>query len=492
MKINKVLLTTLICLSAAVANAQSPVSELSFYAKQAQTDNKKVLEAIQQHVSVWLQRNPTLPQADEGSFLNVDLLVRLGLKPQAQLATLKYMYEYPSGKYIDTARALLPNEGAKLESAKRQDYLKAGTQAPTSAAMPPAERLVAYLGRATTLNLRNSYSALMDDYQDFAIRYPFYENMDRIELMLGDLHRQNKNYQSAVMQYRKVYEIYPSSRYKAAALRMMGDIYAGELKNPSVAMDYYNKVLQDYPTSIEVGTTYFHMALLSESHRDYEGAAKYANSAAAAYLDADKKPEAYDALRLRAQVQEKRLKNYTAAIETLTHAAEIFKDDEAKYIEVEFEIARVNGAKLKDKHSELKAYQAIAAAYPRNARTAEALYKAGQINESFGKEAEAKTFYKRLIVTHPADAYAKRAQMRIDSIERAQRRELARAVVEGRATAVMNPVQPVPVNPGLAPKPVGDGPVQAVTLPAVAGEFEPVIAPEMLPEERALQMEIID
>ena len=76
-------------------------------------------------------------------------------------------------------------------------------------------------------------------------------NGDKVELWYGDLHRLNGNYLAAISQYKKAGELYPATPYKAASLRLIGDIYADNLKDTANATAYYTRVLREFPGSSE-------------------------------------------------------------------------------------------------------------------------------------------------------------------------------------------------------------------------------------------------
>ena len=111
------------------------------------------------------------------------------------------------------------------------------------------DRLNMFFTAANKLNLKGSNEHLLKDYALFFARFPGYENRDKIELLLGDSYRNNGDYFAALSKYDKVWKIYPSTKYKAASLRMKGDIYASELKNREKAMKVLKSRLYDYYNS---------------------------------------------------------------------------------------------------------------------------------------------------------------------------------------------------------------------------------------------------
>ena len=104
---------------------------------------------------------------------------------------------------------------------------------------------------------------------------------------------------------------------------MKGDIYASELKSPEEAKRHYKQVLNDFPNSVEIPTVYKHLALLEASEKDYTSATENAQKAYEGYIKDGQKQEAFAALMFKAEVEDKNLKNYNSAVDTLKVAAEL-------------------------------------------------------------------------------------------------------------------------------------------------------------------------
>ena len=403
-------------LIAGAAFAQSADAELGFYKQQAAGDDKKLLAAVADNLFCWSARNYALPAAPSALMLKADTEIRIKSFPAAAITLLRYKYEYPKSADKEALRAAFAQITQNIEKDKRDALDKLAAAAVNGA--PVEERLAAFLSEATKLDLKNTFAPLFAEYQNFFARFPAYGDKDRLELMLGDLYRQNKNYQAAIMQYQKVYEIYPSTKYKAASVRMSGDIYGGELKDYNKAMHYYETVLRDFPNSAERGITYNHMAILSENKKDYSGAVNYITSAADIYIKDNQAARAYAALLYKADLQENRLKDYAAAADTLKKTSEIFAKSQQKFVEVKLKAAAVYSKRLKDFYGQLAAYEAIIANYPAAPQTPQAMFDAAGIYEKLAKPQQAKALYQNLIVTHPAGELATRAQKRVDYIDK--------------------------------------------------------------------------
>ena len=421
----KFLFAVLILTFAGAAYAQSAGAELDFYKKEAQGADKKLLSAIADTLGYWAARNHALPITDDALFLKGDIEVRTKNYPAAAITLLRHKYEYPKSANQELAGLLLSTTIANIERAKKPALEKLAAQN-ISAAAPLESRLAAFLSDATNLDLKNNFAALFAEYQNFFARFPSYEDNDKLELMLGDLYRAAKNYQAAIMQYRKVYEIYPSTKYKAASLRMMGDIYGGELKDYAQAMHYYNMVLNDYPASAERGITYKHMAILSDNQKDYAGAVGYITSAAELFIKHGQAENAYEALRYKANLLEKRLKDYSAAADTLNKTAQLFATSQNKYIDTKLKAADIYGKRLKDQYSQIAAYEDIISNFPSAPAAAQAMFDAAVLYEKTNAPLKARDMYQKLIVEHPSDPLANRAQKNIESIDKRQAKEAAK------------------------------------------------------------------
>lgn len=398
--------------------AQNAVSEFTFYSKEKerQSDNIKLLETLDRHLGAWLDKNYALPEADDALVLRAETEVLTKQYPKAYITLLRHKYEFPNSANSTKAKDLLMQVLNKMPKAQKQTLQKAYEI--KSVPKNTEDRIAQFLSAATKLEIKGTYQPLNEQYESFFARFPVYDNKDKIELMIGDWERANKNYQAAIMQYKKVYDIYPSTKYKAASLRMLGDIYAGELKDYNQASYYYNNVLKNFPNSIEIATTYHHLAIMNENQKDYPSAVDNITKAAEVYLKNAQKDKAYGAYLYKAELQNKRLKNYAGAVDTLNQTAELFKTDANKFTDAKNQAAEIYSSKLKDKYGELAAYESITANYPDSALAPKAAYRSGEIYESLGQNDKAKEIYQKLIVKYPADAFATKAQKRLVRIEK--------------------------------------------------------------------------
>ena len=422
----KIVLFTL-CLCAFTALfAQSAEDELKFYKRiSASTEKRTFLNALEWDLNSWLNRNPDSDLAPDALITKAIVEYKARQSTPAYLTVLKYVYEFPDKK--------LPKDlvGRILEEfPSRQQADLAQALSPKNLPNTTEDRLNLYFTTANTLNLRNSLDYLLKEYASFFSRFPEYENKDKIELLLGDLYRNNGNYLAALSKYDKVWQIYPSTKYKAASLRMKGDIYASEIRDYKLAREYYKRVLKDFPNSVEVPTVYKHWALLEAENRNYATAVENAQNAYEGYLKDGQNVKAYGALMFKAEVQEKDLKNYNAAVETLKVAADTLKDKEDYFVEAKQREAYIQARNLRDPYAERSVMEEIAAAYPKTENGVQALYRVAELTESFGENETAKEKYNQVILNRPQSKMAVKAQKRIKALEKSAHKAAQKAEKE--------------------------------------------------------------
>ncbi|MBO4707919.1 MAG: tetratricopeptide repeat protein [Elusimicrobiaceae bacterium] len=410
----KLITLTLFLFCLAPLFAQSADTELEFYKSEINAADKKQLSSLEWDLNSWLERNYSLPSAADAMLYKAKVEYLNKQYAPAYLTLLKYVYEFPTKKMPkDLARQIV----VEFPTKQQTELMQALT--PGNLPQATEDRLNMFFTTANKLNLKDSNEHLLKDYSMFFTRFPGYENRDKIELLLGDSYRNDGNYLAALSKYDKVWKIYPSTKYKAASLRMKGDIYASELKDFEKAKDYYNKVLNDFPNSVEIPTVYKHLALLEADTKNYEVAMDEAQKAYEGYLKDGQKLEAYNALMLKAEVQEKNLKNYTAAVKTLKVAAELMPAEERYYVQAKQKEAQIQAKKLKDNYSERTVMEEIAAHFPTTENGVQALYRAAELAEKFGDAEKAKNQYKQVILNRPQSKAAVKAQKRITKIEKA-------------------------------------------------------------------------
>ena len=395
--------------------AQDPAEELAFYQKQAQNSTKPTQQVLVNNLQNWLEINPTSPQANRALILKANLERNLKEYPDALISLLKYKYEFGTTEKTNIQSVL--KDGAKDFPRGEQDAYNNLISAKIPQTELP-ERLDTFLTLATKANIKGTYEPLTKEYNAYFKRFKDYEDIDRLELMLGDLHRSNKNPYAALMQYEKVWEVYPNTKYKAASLRMQGDIYASELKDYERARNIYEKVLNDFPTSVERPTAYYHLALMEEGQKEYQEALDHLGYAAKLYQEQGNNNSLYDVLLFKAEIQEKRLKDFDGAVKTLKQTATLFKNKEEKYRETQFKLANLYHSRLKDSTLERKAYEDFLKTYPNSKHADKALFEAANLAKEDGEYDMAANYLEKLIVNNPDSDYAGKAQRQLNSLNK--------------------------------------------------------------------------
>lgn len=398
--------------------AQSADKELEFYKSEINIAGKKQLPSIEWDLNSWIERNYSLPSAADAMLQKAKVEYMAKKYTSAYLTLLKCAYEFPSKKVNqDFTNQVISEFPSKQQIELLQNL------APKNLPQATEDRLNMFFTAANKLNLKNANEHLLKDYAQFFARFPGYENKDKIELLLGDSYRNDGDYLAALSKYNKVWKIYPSTKYKAASIRMKGDIYASELKDYEKARNYYNQVLTDFPNSVEIPTVYKHLAMLEASMKNYESAVNNSQKAYEGYLKDGQKIEAYNALMFKAEVQEKNLKNYTSAVQTLKVAAELMPAQEQFYVEAKLKEAQIQSKKLKDNYAERDALEEIAVRFPRTENGVEALYRVAELTEKFGDSTKAKEKYNKVILSRPQSKVAIKAQKKINSLDKAAAKE---------------------------------------------------------------------
>lgn len=410
----KIITLTLFLFCLAPLFAQSAEKELEFYKNEIDTANKKQLPSLEWDLNSWLERNYSLPSAPEAMIQKARVEYLNKKYTSAYLTLLKYAYEFPTKKLpTDLASQIV----VEFPTGRHMELMQA--LAPKNLPQTTEDRLNMYFTTANKLNLKDSNKHLLKDYDLFFARFPAYENKDKIELLLGDSYRNDGNYFAALSKYDKVWKIYPSTKYKAASLRMKGDIYASELKDYEQARSFYNQVLNDFPNSVETSTVYKHLAFLEADEKNYESSVEKAQKAYEGYLKDGQKLEAYNALMFKAEIQEKNLVNYNAAVESLKTAADLMPAQEQYYVEAKQKEAKIQAKRLKDNYAERNVLEEIAVRFPNSESGVEALYRAAELTENFGEISKAKDKYSKVILNRPQSKIAIKAQKRINSIDKA-------------------------------------------------------------------------
>ena len=413
----KIIFSFLFIACAASAFAASAQEEFDFYKNQigalspANTrENRTYAQTLAENLGAWLVQNPTHASAPDALLMQARLYLRADQPGAAIVSLLQLRRLFPTVQ-ATTLEPLFAQAQQGLDANARATAAQLFAQnAPADE--PLLTRQTRVLQALSKLSGKTYYAAAQEAFASFFQQHPGYEKNDEVELYLGDLHRANGNYLAAILQYKKVGTLYPATPYKAAALRLTGDVYAGDLKDTAAATEFYSHVLRQFPTSSEIGTVYKHMAILDENNKQYESALINYDKAIERLATT---PAAFEAYTGKADVMEKN-KDYEGAYNTLLKTGNLFRTRPAQAAAAYDKAATVAKKRLRDNGRYAQALEQALLVSPKDDAAPERLYNLAQAYEQQGKTAQAAATYKKLILDFPNDKRVGRAQSRLDKL----------------------------------------------------------------------------
>ncbi len=411
------LLAVLCMLAIPVYAAEDEV--LSFYQRQAAAQGKNARQdrafaaALARDVAQWLESHENSAEAKTALLMQANYLLRAQQPARALTALYQVRFYFPSAQDIALLSGQIETVMENLNRSQKAQALKLLAVDTTELDSLQA-RKAALLTHLVQSNLQRIYQPVCELFEDFFTQYPSDKQLDKLILQYGDWHRQNGNFLAAVLEYKKVYELFPDTVYKAASLRLAADVYASDLKEYDTALSLYEQVLKQYPDSSETGTVYKHLALMQENRKEYASALAYYDKA---INTLGTQPSVYEAWQGKADVLAK-TKQYQAAYDSLVKGATVAESDEKTYVAMLNQAAGIAKKKLKNPALQTAALEKILSKYPQTHRAPEFLYEAASSYEKQGKSAQAIKLYKQLIIHYPTDKYASRAQGRLSKLEK--------------------------------------------------------------------------
>lgn len=407
-------------IAAPALQAADMSAALDFYKKQALTisadpgrEGRAFAKALADNLGTWALQNPGQAATADALLLQTRLYLRAEDNADALVTLLKLRKVFPSAD-TSALKALLPQAAEAVQSDSRNLVSQLFALPLPAEADTEADREAEALYALSKLPGRSLYAPAAQAFETFFAFHPKYEDGDKVELWYGDLHRVNGNYLAAISQYKKAGELYPKTPYKAASLRLIGDIYADNLKDTANATAYYTRVLREFPGSSETGVVYKHMAILDENNKQFDSA----------LINYDKSIEllgntaaSYESYRGKADVYVK-TKNYGEAYNTLLKTANVFGSDEEKCTFSLLEAANVAKKRMRDQAKYMQALEKALVAHPAGPRAPQIMFDLASAYEQQGKKTQAVEMYKRLIINHPTNKLASRAQGRLDRLQK--------------------------------------------------------------------------
>ena len=391
---------------------------LNFYQRQALMHgdgaraDRAFASALARETKLWAKQHPQDEELKEALLMQATFHLRAGNDAEALLALYQVRFYFPSSQDLTLLSSAVEQAMGNISRGQKGQALQ--ILAVNTENMPRQRQQAALLESLVKANLKDTYEPVNNLFDEFFVMYPDSKLTDKLTLLQGDWHRQNSNYNAAILAYKKVNELFPDTVYKAASLRMTADVYSGDLEDYETASSLYKQVLEQYPNSAETGVVYKHLAVMEENRKDYASAMAWYEKAISVL---DTRPEAYEAWMGKADVLQKN-KDYQGAYDALLKAAELFKDDENKYVAALTDAAELARRRLKKPSLRAGALEKILLVYPSSQHTPQVLYDLAYTYEQLGKDAQAEDAYKRLIINYPTDKYASRAQSRLSRLEK--------------------------------------------------------------------------
>lgn len=412
-----VFLLTLCAFCTPYLQAADAAATLEFYKKEtaafsAETnrETRAAAKALADGLNTWAAQNPDSPAAKDALLMQARLYLRALENGQAAVTLFKLRNLFPQTD-MNLLNPLMAEAVQTIQSDKRDTAIRLFAAAADDK-QDRAEREAQALYALSKLSGRALYAPGVNAFESFFTRYPAYAENDKVELWYGDFHRENGNYLAAISQYKKAAELYPNTPYKAASIRLVGDIYADNLKDTAAATAAYTRVLREFTGSSETGIVYKHMAILDENNKQYDGALINYDKAIE-LLGAT--PAAYEAYRGKADVYVK-TKNYEAAYDTLHKTAALFGSDESKSTSSLREASKIAKKHLRDHTKYTHSLEKALLAHPTGPNAPQLMFDLGQAYEQAGKNVQAVETYKKLIINYPTDKLSSRAQGRLNKL----------------------------------------------------------------------------
>lgn len=383
--------------------------EWGFLKNYGETADEDVIEVMLPQLSAWLKLYPDNEVSDKALLLKAKFNLKLGDHKAAILSLIRLMQEYPGSESLLEAEKLLSITADKKLSKKEKVVLLEIAKA--SQNPDKAQRLAFFIEEMAAKFGESFYEPLVAEFMEFFSRFPAYPAQDALQLSLGKLYSQKKEYVQAGLAYEKLIYMYPESSLIATVKKLLGDVLAENIKDYAAAIKVYRDIAAKFPGTPEAWAAYQQLPRLAERQKQYSLAVEVYESIIALYPD---KPEARSAFKAEARILREELAQPAEAIAVLNRLADKYKDDSAVLeLYLAAEIARKD---LKDLDAEIKIYDRIVVDYAGGKEAAKALLTAG---EAFGKNKnndKAKEYYEKILSDYPGDPLAKKAQKYIEAL----------------------------------------------------------------------------
>lgn len=395
------------------ATAQETLSfykqELSAFPATNARESRAYASSLADSFSTWATQHPQDEAVSDALLMQARLELRAQEFGKALVTLFLLRYQFPQVS-LDTLNPLFTQAVQALDVKSRDTATKLFTAGPNGSTLQVRQADALYA--LSKLTGKAVYAPAANAFETFFARFADYSASDQVELWYGDLHRLNGNYLAAIFQYKKAGTLYPNTPYRAASERLIGDIYADNLKDTAAATAAYTRVLQNYPDSSETGVVYKHMAILDENNKQYDSALINYDKAIELLGNT---PASYEAYRGKADVYIK-TKNFTEAYNLLQKTAILFNADEEKATDTWLSAAQLAKRQLRSSEKYIQALEKALLAHPNNAQAPQILFDLGSAYEQQGKTQQAQETYKKLVLKYPTHKLASRAQGRLTKL----------------------------------------------------------------------------
>ena len=397
------------------ATAQETLSfykqELSAFPAANARESRAYAATLADSFSTWATQHPQDESLADALLMQARLELRAQEQGKALVTLFLLRYQFPQ-MALDNLNPLFAQAVQALDAKSRDEAAKLFAAGPKGSVLQTRQADALYA--LSKLTGKTFYAPAANAFESFFIRFPDYSASDQVELWYGDLHRLNGNYLAAIFQYKKTGALYPNTPYRAASERLIGDIYADNLKDTAAATAAYTRILQNYPDSSETGIVYKHMAILDENNKQYDSALINYDKAIELLGNT---PASYEAYRGKADVYIK-TKDFTEAYNLLQKTAILFNADEEKATDSWLAAAQVAKRQLRNPEKYAQSLEKALLAHPKNAQAPQMLFDLAATYEQLGKTKQAQETYKKLVLNYPTHKLASRAQGRLNKLSK--------------------------------------------------------------------------
>lgn len=388
--------------------------EFAFAKSAAEDADGAVQEAAMSELSVFVRRHAGSVQAPEAMLLLAGLKAKAGEWQPATAALLRLLYEYPGTKIGLRAKSDYLTLVDKKASRKHRQALSDLVKLPETS--DKADRLSALWQKLVEQAPDALYEPVAAEIQEFTVRFPSHKDGDKLQAALARLHAANGKPAAAMLSWRKLLTLFPSSPLCPSAQMAVGDLYADSLRDPKKAIDAYQELVEKYPSAAEVQSALERSAsLFDEKLRQYSLAVEMHEKVASTF---PKTPASLKALKEIARLQRDRLGSPGDALKTWMRLSSMHGAPDG--VEALLKAADIARRDLKDFARQAEILRKVADDYAAAKEAPQALLDAADVYESDLKDnPKAIEVYRETASKFSSHRLAKKAEARAAKLEKA-------------------------------------------------------------------------